>query len=132
MNTAPILKLCSYFTWLILNLAACIAVADEYVTDANVQALANAAAAAGKDHINIQIWVDQGSALGSPGSSRIKIHINGSTVGSGAGTDCDDYDNCEGTKSTKTDESLLGLYLTKKNPTCVTLNWGGTWKTLCK
>jgi hypothetical protein len=133
MSTARNPKLCRYLTWIILDLAAFTAVADDqYVSDPNVQALAAPAVRGGWDHINIQIWVKKGSAIGDPDTkSRVLLHVNGVSIPAG-GTDCTGYSSCEGTKPPKTDEQPVTLYLSKKNPTCVTINWGGMWKTFCK
>ena len=131
MSSTKKLKPTRYLACIMLSLAASITVAAERTADEKVKALADPQLLASKDHIVIQMWVDKGASLGSPESARIQLHVNGSTEGSG-GKDCGGYSSCEGTMPNKTDEKLLQVYITKKNPTCVTLNWGGVWKTVCK
>ena len=83
----------------------------------------------GERHVKVQIFFFPGDATTPPTITRVMLHADGKTTGQG-GNLCSGFSDCEGLMG----KALGGpiVVIPANGSTCVTVNWGGTWRTICK
>ena len=83
----------------------------------------------GEQHVKVQIFFIPGDSTTPPKITRVMLHADGKTK-QGGGDPCSGQNDCEGLKGKVAAGQVI--VIPASGSTCVTVNWGGTWRTMCK